>query len=80
MGTSDGKDSLTLSDYLAGVVKGLTGKASVMPCAVKTTKADATYHDRMEFLNEAQVMKKYKSHHIIELYGEDRQPNISSSS
>ena len=41
-----------------------------MPCAIKTTKAEATLHDRMEFLNEAQVMKKYKSHHIIELYGE----------
>ena len=40
-----------------------------MPCAIKMTKPDATFHDRMEFLNEAKVMKKYKSHHVIELYG-----------
>nr|ANZ55075.1 insulin receptor 1b [Pyrrhocoris apterus]QIS94310.1 insulin receptor 1b [Pyrrhocoris apterus] len=41
----------------------------VKPCAVKTVNLHAAERDRIEFLNEASVMKRFNTHHIVKLLG-----------
>nr|AVT56260.1 insulin receptor 1 [Boisea trivittata] len=38
-------------------------------CAVKTVNVQAAYRDRIEFLNEASVMKAFNTHHVVKLLG-----------
>lgn len=41
-----------------------------IPCAIKTVHEKADLHDKMEFLNEASVMKMFNdAHHVIKLLG-----------
>lgn len=45
-------------------------KPGNIPCAIKTVNETATVRDRMEFLNEAAVMKAFnKSYHVVRLLG-----------
>lgn len=45
-------------------------KPGNIPCAIKTVNETATIRDRMEFLNEAAVMKAFnKSYHVVRLLG-----------
>nr|UTM63729.1 Insulin-like receptor [Riptortus pedestris] len=38
-------------------------------CAVKTVNVQAADRDRIEFLNEASVMKAFNTHHVVKLLG-----------
>nr|QIS94309.1 insulin receptor 1a [Pyrrhocoris apterus] len=38
-------------------------------CAVKTVNVQAADRDRIEFLNEASVMKAFSTHHVVKLLG-----------
>ncbi|XP_011696536.1 PREDICTED: insulin-like receptor [Wasmannia auropunctata] len=38
-------------------------------CAVKTVNENATDRERIEFLNEASVMKAFNTHHVVRLLG-----------
>ncbi|KAF7989857.1 hypothetical protein HCN44_008531 [Aphidius gifuensis] len=40
-----------------------------MKCAVKTVNETATDQERIDFLNEASVMKTFKTHHVVKLLG-----------
>ncbi|XP_017878213.1 insulin-like receptor [Ceratina calcarata] len=44
------------------------GKPEVR-CAVKTVNKDASERERIEFLNEASVMKGFDAHHVVKLLG-----------
>lgn len=45
-------------------------KDKQIPCAVKTVHEKADLHDKMEFLNEASVMKSFnEAHHVVRLLG-----------
>lgn len=45
-------------------------KPSNIPCAIKTVNEDTNAHDRVEFLNEASVMKSFNtSNHVVRLLG-----------
>ncbi|XP_012056411.1 PREDICTED: insulin-like receptor [Atta cephalotes] len=44
------------------------GKPEVR-CAVKTVNENATDRERIEFLNEASVMKAFNTHHVVRLLG-----------
>ncbi|KAG7198161.1 hypothetical protein KM043_005580 [Ampulex compressa] len=44
------------------------GKPKVR-CAVKTVNSTATDRERVEFLNEASVMKAFNTHHVVRLLG-----------
>ncbi|XP_048513218.1 insulin-like receptor [Athalia rosae] len=46
----------------------LKGKPEVK-CAVKTVNENATDRERIEFLNEASVMKAFNTHHVVRLLG-----------
>ncbi|XP_066590355.1 insulin-like receptor isoform X2 [Prorops nasuta] len=46
----------------------IKGKPEVR-CAVKTVNEEASERQRMEFLNEASVMKAFKTHHVVKLLG-----------
>lgn len=51
------------------VYSGLIKPANI-PCAIKTVNDNATVHDRLDFLNEASVMKAFNnSHHVVRLLG-----------
>ncbi|XP_074000153.1 insulin-like receptor isoform X2 [Rhodnius prolixus] len=46
-----------------------TESGSDRPCAVKTVNVQAADRDRIEFLNEASVMKAFNTHHVVKLLG-----------
>lgn len=47
-----------------------TVRSTNLACAVKTVSDAATLHERMEFLNEATVMKAFnEAHHVVRLLG-----------
>ncbi|KFM70272.1 Insulin receptor, partial [Stegodyphus mimosarum] len=51
-----------------GEVYDLDGKGCT-PCAAKTVNESATLRERIEFLQEASVMKAFDCHHVIKLLG-----------
>ncbi|XP_067209270.1 insulin-like receptor isoform X2 [Linepithema humile] len=51
-----------------GIAKDVKGKSEVQ-CAVKTVNENATDRERIEFLNEASVMKAFHTHHVVKLLG-----------
>lgn len=51
-----------------GVVKDIRGKAQIR-CAIKTVNEHATNRERIEFLNEASVMKAFDTAHVVRLLG-----------
>lgn len=45
-------------------------KSQGIPCAIKTVNENSNMHDRVEFLNEASVMKSFNdAHHVVKLLG-----------
>ncbi|XP_042898264.1 insulin-like peptide receptor isoform X1 [Parasteatoda tepidariorum] len=51
-----------------GEVRDMGGKA-FQPCAAKTVNESASLRERIEFLQEASVMKAFNCHHVIKLMG-----------
>lgn len=47
----------------------VSGDKSPQPCAVKTVNDSATLRERIEFLNEASVMKAFSCNHVVRLIG-----------
>lgn len=52
-----------------GIAKDIVKGKSEVRCAVKTVNKDATDRERIEFLNEASVMKGFDAHHVVKLLG-----------
>ncbi|KAL9887722.1 insulin-like receptor isoform 1-T9 [Glossina fuscipes fuscipes] len=52
-----------------GILKGYNNSAEDTPCAVKTVNENATDRERMNFLNEASVMKQFDTYHVVRLLG-----------
>lgn len=51
-----------------GVARDIGGKSQVK-CAIKTVNEHATNRERIEFLNEASVMKAFDTAHVVRLLG-----------
>ncbi|XP_044256884.1 insulin-like receptor [Tribolium madens] len=51
-----------------GIAQDVRGKAQIK-CAVKTVNEHATNRERLEFLNEASVMKAFDTAHVVRLLG-----------
>ena len=47
----------------------LNRTTEVIPCAIKTVNENATDRERINFLNEASVMKEFNTHHVVKLLG-----------
>lgn len=52
-----------------GIAKGVPQEKDEIKCAVKTVNESAALRERVEFLNEASVMKTFKCHHVLKLLG-----------
>ncbi|NWT18078.1 INSRR protein, partial [Vireo altiloquus] len=52
-----------------GVAMGLVTEGEETKVALKTVNELATMRERIEFLNEASVMKAFKCHHVVRLLG-----------
>ncbi|XP_014476872.1 PREDICTED: insulin-like peptide receptor isoform X2 [Dinoponera quadriceps] len=52
-----------------GVARDVVKGKPEVRCAVKTVNENATDRQRIEFLNEASVMKAFDTHHVIKLLG-----------
>ncbi|XP_071965783.1 insulin-like peptide receptor isoform X2 [Antedon mediterranea] len=52
-----------------GLAKNIIDGEKVSDVAVKSVQANASMRDRIEFLNEASVMKAITTHHIVKLLG-----------
>ncbi|XP_026320144.1 insulin receptor-like isoform X2 [Hyposmocoma kahamanoa] len=52
-----------------GIAKGIEKGKAETRCAVKTVNEHATDRERIEFLNEASVMKAFDTHHVVRLLG-----------
>ncbi|XP_012280342.1 insulin-like receptor [Orussus abietinus] len=52
-----------------GIAKDVVKGKPEVRCAVKTVNENATDRERIEFLNEASVMKAFNTHHVVRLLG-----------
>ncbi|XP_019374675.1 PREDICTED: insulin receptor-related protein isoform X1 [Gavialis gangeticus] len=52
-----------------GIARGLEKEGEETQVALKTVNELATMRERIEFLNEASVMKAFKCHHVVRLLG-----------
>ncbi|CAK9825863.1 Insulin-like receptor [Anthophora retusa] len=52
-----------------GIARDIVKGKPEVRCAVKTVNKDATDRERIEFLNEASVMKGFDAHHVVKLLG-----------
>ncbi|XP_072050525.1 insulin-like peptide receptor isoform X2 [Amphiura filiformis] len=52
-----------------GLAKGILPDEPISKVAVKSVQANASIRDRIEFLNEASVMKSITAHHVVRLLG-----------
>ncbi|XP_010125309.1 PREDICTED: LOW QUALITY PROTEIN: insulin-like growth factor 1 receptor, partial [Chlamydotis macqueenii] len=52
-----------------GLAVGLVAEGEETKVALKTVNELATMRERIEFLNEASVMKAFKCHHVVRLLG-----------
>ncbi|XP_011300657.1 insulin-like receptor [Fopius arisanus] len=52
-----------------GLAKDVVKGKPEVKCAVKTVNENATDRERIEFLNEASVMKAFNTHHVVRLLG-----------
>ncbi|XP_075217094.1 insulin-like receptor [Lycorma delicatula] len=52
-----------------GIAHNIVPNESNKPCAIKTVTDNATDRERMEFLNEASVMKAFNTYHVVRLLG-----------
>ncbi|XP_056135138.1 insulin-like growth factor 1 receptor [Lampris incognitus] len=72
------RDRITLSRELGqgsfgmvyeGMAKGVVKDEAETRVAVKTVNESASMRERIEFLNEASVMKEFNCHHVVRLLG-----------
>ncbi|XP_076354454.1 insulin receptor-like isoform X3 [Tachypleus tridentatus] len=52
-----------------GEAKGIVEGKPTVKCAVKTVNESASLRERIEFLQEASVMKSFNCHHVVKLLG-----------
>uniref|UniRef100_A0A8C1BI39 Tyrosine-protein kinase receptor n=1 Tax=Cyprinus carpio carpio TaxID=630221 RepID=A0A8C1BI39_CYPCA len=52
-----------------GIAKGVVKDEPETRVAIKTVNESASLHERIEFLNEASVMKEFNCHHVVRLLG-----------
>ncbi|XP_057186906.1 insulin-like growth factor 1b receptor [Triplophysa rosa] len=52
-----------------GIAKGVVKGESETRVAIKTVNESASMNERIEFLNEASVMKEFNCHHVVRLLG-----------
>ncbi|XP_062869073.1 insulin-like growth factor 1b receptor [Trichomycterus rosablanca] len=52
-----------------GMAKGVIKDEPDTRVAIKTVNESASMHERIEFLNEASVMKEFNCHHVVRLLG-----------
>ncbi|XP_071481158.1 insulin-like peptide receptor isoform X2 [Diadema antillarum] len=52
-----------------GLAKGILPEEDISRVAIKSVQANASMRDRIEFLNEASVMKLIDTHHVVRLLG-----------
>ncbi|XP_010789055.1 insulin-like growth factor 1 receptor, partial [Notothenia coriiceps] len=52
-----------------GLAKGVVKDESETRVAIKTVNESASMRERIEFLNEASVMKEFNCHHVVRLLG-----------
>ncbi|XP_068612827.1 insulin-like growth factor 1 receptor [Brachionichthys hirsutus] len=52
-----------------GLAKGVVKDEPEIRVAIKTVNESASMRDRIEFLNEASVMKEFNCHHVVRLLG-----------
>ncbi|XP_059382831.1 insulin-like growth factor 1 receptor isoform X2 [Carassius carassius] len=52
-----------------GIAKGVVKDEPETKVAIKTVNESASLHERIEFLNEASVMKEFNCHHVVRLLG-----------
>nr|XP_061796382.1 insulin-like growth factor 1 receptor [Nerophis lumbriciformis] len=52
-----------------GIAKGVVKDEPETRVAIKTVNESATMRERIEFLNEASVMKEFNCHHVVRLLG-----------
>lgn len=52
-----------------GIVRNVVYQQPEAKCAVKTVNDKASVTERIQFLNEASVMKEFNSHHVVKLLG-----------
>ncbi|GBP95582.1 Insulin-like receptor [Eumeta japonica] len=52
-----------------GIIKDYEGRVEDTPCAIKTVNENATDRERINFLNEACVMKQFNTTHVVQLLG-----------
>lgn len=55
-----------------GIAKGVVKDEPETRVAIKTVNESATLHERIEFLNEASVMKEFNCHHVVSQRMHDR--------
>lgn len=48
-----------------GIAKGVVKDEPETRVAIKTVNESASMHERIEFLNEASVMKEFNCHHVV---------------
>ncbi|XP_052002563.1 insulin-like growth factor 1b receptor [Xyrauchen texanus] len=52
-----------------GIAKGVVKDEAETKVAIKTVNESASMNERIEFLNEASVMKEFNCHHVVRLLG-----------
>uniref|UniRef100_T1H5A3 Protein kinase domain-containing protein n=1 Tax=Megaselia scalaris TaxID=36166 RepID=T1H5A3_MEGSC len=58
----------SFGEVYQGIIQGINGEPD-QPCAIKTVNENSTESERMNFLKEASVMKKFNTYHVIKLLG-----------
>lgn len=58
----------SFGDVYEGIIEGENGEVN-KPCAIKTVNENSTENERRNFLQEASVMKKFNTYHVIKLLG-----------
>ncbi|KAL5273262.1 InR family protein [Megaselia abdita] len=58
----------SFGDVYEGIIEGENGEPN-QPCAIKTVNENSTENERRNFLQEASVMKKFNTYHVIKLLG-----------
>lgn len=61
--------SVSLFQVYQGIVRDLKREGDHDQCAIKTVNENLTDKERLNFLNEASVMKQFDTHHVVRLLG-----------
>lgn len=69
------KDDITIEERIGGGAFGQVHKgtlktaAGLVKCAIKTLPSSYTAKQRVDFLNEASIMKEFNTYHVVKLFG-----------